>query len=82
MTERRCRRCLLEEYDPGDFDRTLKEHIRRTPAWDRTPEGVYSQRLDACKRCDFLEAGTCTACGCYVELRAASKRGRCPYKKW
>ena len=43
---------------------------------------LYARRLDACKGCGFLEAGTCGACGCYVELRAASKRGRCPYKKW
>ncbi len=82
VTERRCRKCLLEEFDAKDFERTLKEHIQRTPAWDRTPEDLYRQRLDACKQCDFLEAGTCAACGCYVELRAASKRGRCPYKKW
>lgn len=81
MTERRCRRCLLEEYDQEAYLRTLKEHIERTPEQERTPEADY-RRLEACRACDYLEAGTCTACGCYVELRAASRRGRCPYKKW
>ena len=80
--ERRCRRCLLEEFDEAEYIRTLKDHIERTPQRERTPEDQYARRLEACKSCDYLEAGTCTACGCYVELRAASKRGTCPYKKW
>lgn len=82
MTERRCRRCLLEEFDEVEYIRTLKEHIERTPKQERTPPELYTKRLEICKACDFLEAGTCGACGCYVELRAASRRGRCPYKKW
>ena len=72
--ERRCRRCLLEEFDEAEYE--------ATPQRDRTPEGIYAKRLEACKGCEFLEAGTCRACGCYVELRAASRRGRCPYQKW
>ena len=80
--ERRCWRCLLEEFDEAEYIRVLKDHIERTPPRERTPEDVYAGRLEACRRCGYLEAGTCTACGCYVELRAASRRGRCPYKKW
>ena len=82
VTERRCRRCLLEEFDEAEYIRVLKDHIERTPARERTSDGLYAKRLEACRQCGFLEAGTCTACGCYVELRAASKRGRCPYKRW
>ena len=82
MTERRCRRCLLEEFDEAAYIRTLKTHIEATPERERTPPEEYDRRLAACKGCDRLEAGTWTACGCYVELRAASRRGRCPYKKW
>lgn len=82
MTERRCRRCLLEEFDEAAYIRTLKAHIEATPERERTPSEEYDRRLAACKGCGRLEAGTCTACGCYVELRAASRRGRCPYKKW
>ena len=80
--ERRCRRCLLEEFDQDAYVRTLKDHIARTPPRDRTPAEQYAARLTARKNCDFLEVGTCQACGCYVELRAASKRGKCPYGKW
>ena len=82
MTERRCRKCLLEEFDREAYLRTLKEHIDSTPPRERTPEDVYARRLETCKSCDFLETGTCLACGCFVELRAASRRGRCPYQKW
>lgn len=82
MTERRCLRCLLEEFDEAAYIRTLKDHIEATPERERTPPDVYNKRLAACKHCDYLTAGTCTACGCYVELRAASWRGRCPYQKW
>lgn len=49
---------------------------------DRVSEVVYEERLAVCKSCDMLNAGTCGACGCYVELRAVGKTGRCPYKKW
>ena len=80
--ERRCRRCLLEEFDEAAYIRTLKDHIEGTPRRERTPEDIYAKRLETCKACDDLETGTCTACGCYVELREASIRGRCPYKKW
>ncbi len=82
VTERRCRRCLLEEFDGAQYERILKDHIERTPPRERTPQDLYARRLATCKDCDFLQTGTCTACGCFVELRAASKRGRCPYKKW
>ena len=80
--QRRCRKCLLEEFDQAEYLRILKEHIESTPPRDRTPEEVYQRRLETCKACDYLETGTCLACGCYVELRAVSKRGRCPYRKW
>lgn len=49
---------------------------------DRIDDEGYETRLAVCKSCDFLNAGTCGACGCYVELRAAARVGRCPYKKW
>lgn len=49
---------------------------------DAVGESCYEKRLSLCKSCDFLNAGTCLKCGCYVELRAAAKVGRCPAKKW
>ena len=49
---------------------------------DRVTEEEYERRLAICRTCDKLLAGTCGACGCYVELRAAAKVSRCPRKKW
>lgn len=49
---------------------------------EQVDEDCYESRLSICKSCDLLNAGTCGACGCYVELRAAAKAGHCPYKKW
>ena len=49
-----------------------KEAIRPE---DRTGEAEYEARLAVCRACDWLSEGTCGACGCYVELRAA---GRAP----
>lgn len=49
---------------------------------DRVSEQKYKERLEVCRECDLLNAGTCGACGCYVELRAAAKIGKCPHRKW
>lgn len=49
---------------------------------DRVSEAEYETRLAVCKACERLNSGTCSACGCYVELRAAAIAGRCPYKLW
>ncbi len=82
MSGRRCLRCLLQEFDRQAYIETLKERIERTPERERTGPAEYAARLDACRACDRLERGVCLACGCYIELRAASRRGRCPYEKW
>ena len=31
-----------------------------------------------CRRCENLDNGTCMACGCYVEMRAARLDMHCP----
>ena len=49
---------------------------------ERVPEDVYESRLSRCKECEKLSAGTCSACGCYVELRALSTVSKCPYHNW
>lgn len=49
---------------------------------DRVNEEEYERRLAVCRDCDKLLAGTCGACGCYVELRAVAKVSHCPRKKW
>ena len=60
----------------------LTEFIEKFKKEDRACEEIYESRLNICKECDDLVAGTCLKCGCYVELRAAVMRNKCPMKKW
>ena len=63
-----CKKCLLREMAEADAA-MIKKY-------------VYEARLAVCKACDRLNAGTCNACGCYVELRALTGVSHCPHKKW
>lgn len=76
-----CKKCLLREM--AEADRNMIEKYRAAiKTADRIDEAGYEARLYVCKECEFLNEGTCGACGCYVELRATAKISRCPYKKW
>ena len=68
----------MAEEDAKQIER-YKEAIKEA---DRVDVATYEERLAVCKSCDLLNAGTCGACGCYVELRAVAENGRCPHKKW
>lgn len=76
-----CKKCLLREMAEADAKmiRTYKDKIKSE---DRVEESCYESRLAVCKTCELLNAGTCNACGCYVELRAAAKASHCPHKNW
>ena len=76
-----CKKCLLREMAEADrkMIRKYKDAINKA---EQVPAQEYEMRLNICKNCDLLNAGTCNACGCYVELRAAAKAGSCPYRKW
>lgn len=78
---RLCRKCLLRQENPDAYALVEKEKLRIKEA-DRTPEEEYKRRLSVCEKCEKLVSGTCLACGCYVELRAAFKKGSCPRKMW
>ena len=81
MGQKICKKCLLR--DMAEADRSMIATYREAiKARDRVDDAEYERRLTICQDCDYLNAGTCSACGCYVELRAISKTGRCPYKKW
>ena len=80
--KRRCYRCLLREIDEEAYKKQLQRYIELLDRDIKTAEEIYEDRLSRCKECDYLEAGTCLACGCSVELRAAVKKSHCPYKKW
>ena len=73
-----CKRCLLREMDEETYFRDLHEYIMRIDDREKVDDAVYRQRLEICRQCDHLLSGMCLKCGCYVELRAAMKRSRCP----
>ena len=76
-----CKKCLLRDMEIADLENITK-YKDAIKANDRVSENVYETRLSICKQCELLISGTCNACGCYVEIRALSKMGRCPHKKW
>lgn len=80
--KKHCRKCLLAELDNDKLLAEVHEAVERLGSKLRVPDTVYGSRLAICKECDYLNEGTCNACGCYVELRAAAKTGKCPYRKW
>ncbi len=79
--KRICKKCLLRELAVED-QKNIQRYLDAIKQKDRVQEQVYEKRLVICKSCDRLSEATCQACGCYVELRAALRHGRCPYKKW
>ncbi len=76
-----CIRCLLREMAEKDYAQ-IEKYLAAIKEEDRAERALYEQRLLICKSCERLNAGTCAACGCYVELRAAGRQSHCPYKKW
>lgn len=76
-----CKRCLLREMAQADRE-MIEKYKSAIKNDDRVNNTLYEERITICKGCEKLNAGTCAACGCYVELRALSKISTCPYKKW
>ena len=76
-----CKQCLMREMADASaaMIEKYKEVIKKE---DRVSEEIYESRLSVCKECEKLNAGTCAACGCYVELRALSPVSKCPYHNW
>lgn len=49
---------------------------------EKTPKDEFDDRLLICRECEWLQVATCQACGCFVEVRAAVRKQKCPYHKW
>lgn len=79
-----CKRCLLADIDVDGLFKKVSELIELMPEDVKASEELYNKRLDICRRCESLQNGICRECGCFVELRAASKKNYCPsvYKYW
>lgn len=70
------------EASKEDYEEKILKALEKIKASARADEEKYKERLDICRSCDKLIRGTCLSCGCYVELRAATDKNRCPDKKW
>ena len=77
-----CKKCLLRDSFPADYEKYVSSLLRRMPETQKAPDETYQNRLTQCEACDQLNTGTCMGCGCLVELKAAYKNEKCPYKKW
>lgn len=80
-----CRRCLLADMeDERPFYELVKERLALLAREERAQDALYAERLSFCRECQRLVNGTCAACGCYVELRAAKINMICPQvpPKW
>ncbi len=82
MDKRPCKKCLLKEASEIDYQKLIADHLASLKSSDLVEEDIVDARLEVCKTCEKLNMGTCLSCGCYVEIRAALKNGRCPNKKW
>ena len=76
-----CKKCLIREMAEADYA-MIEKYKQAIKTADKVTDEIYEKRLSLCKECDLLNAGTCGACGCYVELRAAAAVGHCPHKRW
>ena len=81
MTDRVCRMCLRRDMAGADYAK-IEKYKEAIKPQDRVSDEQYEKRLSVCKQCEKLNAGTCNACGCYVELRALGRGNNCPKKKW
>jgi hypothetical protein len=73
-----CIRCLLAQAGEIDLAELIAQSIAVIPSDKKADDCLYKERLDICEKCSCLVSGTCTKCGCYVELRAAKKSSHCP----
>lgn len=78
----KCKRCLLREAFPQDYEKYVAGLLRAIPSAIHAEDALYQRRLALCTACDQLQNGTCMGCGCLVELRAAYRKEKCPFRKW
>lgn len=76
-----CKKCLLG-LEAEQYEKMIGKCAEAIPLRDRAEQAEQKRRIALCEDCEFLNAATCRACGCYVELRAIKKATHCPKKKW
>jgi hypothetical protein len=81
METKICRRCLLEDL-PGkeaEYYQSVLRYREMLSDGQGVSDERYDKRLAACLLCDELANGVCNQCGCYVQIRAATKKMNCPH---
>lgn len=73
-----CKRCLIRETDESTLYERIKRTIEAIPEEQKCNTELYEKRLEICRECDKLLSGMCRVCGCFVEVRAARTKERCP----
>jgi len=82
QSRRYCRKCLTRDMDQKEYFKNLHGYIANLDEDIKADKHLYEERLSVCQTCERLMDGMCNACGCYVELRAAISKNKCPYLKW
>ncbi len=76
--KRLCRRCLAKEMPDAEYFQNMYEYIANLDAGIKASDELYEMRLSKCRQCDNLLNGMCRLCGCFVEMRAAISKNKCP----
>jgi hypothetical protein len=45
-------------------------------------DAEYGQRLETCRACDRRNGKRCTACGCWIAVKARGRTFACPLGRW
>jgi hypothetical protein len=81
-SQRECRKCLLIDANAGKEKEMVYRYISELSEAEKAPESLFQKRLEVCRSCEWLSAATCQSCGCFVEVRAAVRKQKCPCHKW
>ena len=82
MGQKLCRRCLSLEMSEAEYNAMIEKSTSVIKEEDKASQNLIDNRLVICDGCEKLNSGTCAECGCFVEIRAAIVRSKCPIKKW
>lgn len=77
-----CKRCLLTDLNQNKEKDMVYQYISELSKKEKASDKLFQERLGICRTCEYLQEYTCQACGCFVEVRAAVNKQKCPYKRW
>lgn len=77
-----CRKCLFEQKEYLEYLEKVDFLIDQMEEEQRIDAERYKERINICSNCNYKVEEICTACGCFIKIRAAKKQKNCPYQKW